>query len=170
MASIDGVVPPRAVQLRKSVRAVAISPDSASAMVMHVKVAGDPAVKDIESDAKIDRSYGYSIVKLATGFAKLQLTQVEPGPLTFVPDSSLAFLLLRDDMQDLRLTQQVNLLSFAVKDYAMSSPPVSLAVMSGTSKLFVSQVHPSGRLSFVDWTTGTVESVTGFELNGGIRE
>ena len=170
VASVDGTVPARAVLLRKAVRAVTISPDSATAMVLHEKVAGDPLASGIDVDAKIDRSFGYSVVKLASGFAKLQLTDVDPGPMAIVPDSSRAFLLLRDDKRDLRLTQQVDLNSLVVSDYVMGSPPLSLAVLSGSSKVFVSQVHPSGRLSFIDWTKGTVESVTGFELNGGIKE
>jgi DNA-binding beta-propeller fold protein YncE len=170
VASVDGTVPARPVLLRKAVRAVTISPDSATAMVLHEKVAGDPQAAGIDVDLKIDRSFGYSVVKLASGFAKLQLTDVDPGPMAIVPDSSRAFLLLRDDKRDLRMTQQVDLSSLVVSDYIMGSPPLSLAVLSGTSKVFVSQVHPSGRLSFIDWTRGTVESVTGFELNGGIKE
>lgn len=169
VASIDGVIPGRPVQLRKTVRAVAISPNSAVALVLHAKLPGDPNAAGIDLDTKIDRSYGYSVVKLADGFSKLQLTNADPGPLAIATDSSLAFLLLRDDARDLRLTQQVDLASLVVTDYVMGSPPLSLAVLSGTSRLFVSQVHPAGRLSFIDWKTGAVESVTGFELNGGIK-
>jgi hypothetical protein len=35
-------------------------------------------------------------------------------------------------------------------------------------RVFVSQEHPEGRISFINWETGVVESVTGFELNGRI--
>jgi hypothetical protein len=34
----------------------------------------------------------------------------------------------------------------------------------------VGQDHPDGRLSFIDWETGAVQSVTGFDLNSRIRE
>jgi hypothetical protein len=36
--------------------------------------------------------------------------------------------------------------------------------------VFVGQAHPDGRVSFIDWKTLGVESVTGFELNSRIRE
>ncbi len=170
VASLDGSVPARAVVLRKTVRAVAIAPNSQVAMVVHNKTAGDPKQVGIEEQLKIDRSFGYSVVSLATGFAKLQLTDADPGPLAIVPDSSFGFLLLRDDAKDLRVAQRINFQSFLVDDFVMGSPPVSIAVLASSNRVFVSQVHPAGRLSFIDWTTSAVASVTGFELNGGIRE
>src|SRR5690606_21269838 len=62
------------VRLPKSVRAVTISPDSESALLVHRKLPGDPNDTGISPDELIDRSYGYSVLRLEDGFSKLQLT------------------------------------------------------------------------------------------------
>ncbi len=42
--------------------------------------------------------------------------------------------------------------------------------MPGSQQVFVGQEHPDGRITFVDWQTNAIRSVTGFELNRRIRE
>lgn len=170
LVAVDGTAAPRAVVLRKGVRGVAIAPSGGAAVVLHTKQAGDPEAPGLDVESKIDRAFGYSVVALASGFAKLQLTAAEPGPLAIVPDSSRAFVLLRDDARDLRVAQQIDLQSFLVKDFVLGSPPLAIATLVGSNRVFVSQMHPAGRLSFIDWVSGEVQSVTGFELNGGIRQ
>jgi hypothetical protein len=159
----------RPVRLRKTVRAVAVAPDSHTALVVHTR---DPltAAPDggAPEDPLIARSYGYSVVDLGTGFAKLQLTSAPVGDLAVTPDSTRAFLLLRDDGASIRLAQRIHLGSFIVDDFPLGSPPLSLAALADSQRVFVSQQHPEGRISFIQWETGAIESVTGFELNGRI--
>ena len=144
---------------------VAIAPDGQSAIVLHTKAAGDSRQTGIDVETQIDRSYGYTIVNLATGFAKLHLTSAEVTALALTPDGARAFVLVRAP----RLVQRIALSSFIVDEFPLGSPPVSLAVLSDAVKrVFVSQEHPEGRISFINWETGAVESVTGFELNGRI--
>jgi hypothetical protein len=107
-------------------------------------------------------------VDLASGFAKLQLTPAPVGDLAITPDASRAFVLLRNDATSIRLAQRIQLASFIVDDFPLGSPPVSLAALADTKRIFVSQLHSEGRISFIHWETGAVESVTGFELNGRI--
>jgi hypothetical protein len=158
----------RAVRLKKGVRAVAVSPDSRTALVVHTKQAGDPSDPGIDVETSIDRSYGYSVVDLASAFAKLQLTPAPVGDLAITPDASRAFVLLRDDAASIRLAQRITLGSFIVDDFPLGSPPLAIAALPDSKRMFVSQVHPEGRISFIHWETGAVESVTGFELNGRI--
>ena len=84
------------------------------------------------------------------------------------PDASRAFVLLRDDAASIRVAQRIALGSFIVDDFPLGSPSLVIAVLSDSKRMFVSQVHPEGRISFIHWETGAVESVTGFELNGRI--
>jgi len=154
--------------LRKSALAVAISDNSQTALVVHDKVAGDPAEPGIDQDVLIDRSFGYSVVKLDTGFAKLQLTQAAVGPFSITPDSSALFLLFNSP--SLQEIQRVGLDNFGVAKIALGSPPVSLGAVPRTKKMFVGQRHPDGRITFVDFAGLQVESVTGFEKNSRIRE
>jgi len=160
--------PPVTVALRKAVQAIAIAPDGESALVIHKKADGDPNQIGIEPDLAIDRSYGYSVVSLANGFAKLQVTPTEVGPFTIVPDGSYLFLLFNTDAA--RLVQRVSLRTFLVDSIPLGSRPVSVGSVAASHKVFVSQEHPDGRITLIDWLTAATESVTGFELNSRIRQ
>lgn len=160
----------RVVRLPKSVRAVTIAPDSESALVVHRKLAGDPAEANIDPDLLIDRSYGYSVLRLEDGFSKLQLTASAQGASTIVPDGSTMFILFNSPAEGVRDVHRVGLRNFLVQPLTLGSPPLSLGAVPGTSKVFVGQDHPDGRITFIDWETAETESVTGFELNSRIRE
>ncbi len=166
LARLDSATtPPLPVPLKKSVRAVAIAPDGKSALLLHDKAPGDPRDFGIDVEQQIDRSYGYTIVNLTTGFAKLQLTPAEITAQALTPDGARAFVLVREN----RLVQRIVLASFIVDEFPLGSPPLTLAVLGDAVKrVFVSQEHPEGRISFINWESGVVESVTGFELNGRI--
>lgn len=160
----------RVVRLPKSVRAVTIAPDSESALLVHRKLPGDPAQANIDPDELIDRSYGYSVLRLEDGFSKLQLTASAQGASTIVPDGSTMFILFNSPEQGVRDVHRVGLRNFLVQSLTLGSPPISLGAVPGTSKVFVGQDHPDGRITFIDWETAETESVTGFELNSRIRE
>lgn len=167
MATPTSYVP---VPLHKGIRAVAVSPDSRRALVIHNKAPGSPTDSGIDEDERNARSYGYTLLDFETGFAKLQLTPDDPGPLAIASDSSVAFVLFRNDKTGVRLVQRIVLGSFFVADVVLGSPPVSIGALPASRRMFVNQVHPEGRLSFIDWDSGSVASVTGFELNGRIVE
>jgi hypothetical protein len=158
----------QSVQLRKAIRGVAIAPDGKKALVLHRKLPGEPAEPGLELDAQIDRSYGYSLLELESGFAKLEVTPAELGAFALVPDGSALFVLLDSDAS--REVQRADLASFFVDRYQLGSRPVSVGAVPATQKVFVGQEHPDGRIAFVDWATGDIQSVTGFELNSRIRE
>jgi YVTN family beta-propeller protein len=158
----------RSLDLRKAVIGVTVAPNGQTAFVVHRKREGDPNQAGLDPDSVIDRSFGYSVIKLTDGFAKLQITDADVGPFTIVPDSSHLFVLFNG--ATLREVQRVNLESFLVDHIAIGGPPISLGAVPGTQKVFVGQEHPDGRITFIDWLTGNVASVTGFELNSRIRE
>lgn len=158
------------VRLRKTVKAVTFSPTSATAIVVHRKEDGDPDAPGLPPDQQLARSYGYSIVNLSQLFARLELTPTALGPLAFTPDGSRAFVLLRDDARGIRLVQRVDLAALYVDALPLGSPPLAVGALPTSRRMFISQLHPEGRLTFVDWLTGESASVTGFELNGRIVE
>jgi hypothetical protein len=166
----DSTVKPRTLALRKTVRAVAIAPDSQTALVVHDKLEGDPNEPGIDPDLQIDRSYGYSVVRIDAGSVKLQQTQAMPGAFSVVPDGSAIFVLFRDDAQSLREVQKIDTKSFLVTPTRLASPPISIGAVPQTDSVFVSQDHPEGRITFIDWMTGEKDTVTGFELNSRIRD
>ncbi len=161
---------PRIVRLRKGVRAVGVSPDGSTAVIVHTRIDGDPSDPTVDLDTRIDRSFGYTMLDLRSGFAKLQITEAEVGPLALSPDGAYAFTFLRNDAASVRVLQRIALASFLVDGYALGSPPLSLGIVPATSRAFVGQLHPEGRIGFLEWETGALVSVTGFELNGRISE
>jgi hypothetical protein len=158
------------LRLPKSVERVTLSPDSSTALIVHQKLEGSPDEPGLDPDSVIDRSHGYSVLDLDSGFSKLQTVAAPVGPSTVVPDGSALFVLFDDAGKTLREVHRVGLESFLVDRVVLGSPPTSVGAVPGTRRVFVGQEHPDGRISFIDWETGDVESVTGFELNSRIRE
>jgi DNA-binding beta-propeller fold protein YncE len=155
--------------LQKSVRAVGLSPDGTSALVLHAKMPGDPATAT-SFDDYIDKSYGYSLLDLASGFAKLQITTVDPGAFVYAPDSSKAYIALDggDAPGAAQAMQVIGVRSGVVTTKALGSPPTDLGFLPDAGEAFVAQRHPLGRVSFVDFASDAVRTVTGFDLNGHV--
>lgn len=155
--------------LKKSVRTVGISPSGTTAVVLHAKAPGDPATADTVDDY-IDRSYGYSLVDLATGFAKLQVTPVDPGSFAYATDGSKAYVALDggDAETAVRALQVVNTTTGVVVSKPLGSPPSAVGILPGAGAAFAAQRHPLGRVTFVDLATDAVRTITGFDLNSQI--
>jgi hypothetical protein len=160
----------KTIALRKTVKAVSIAPDGETALIIHKKANGDPNQAGLDPDTQIDRSFGYSVLRIPTGDVKLQVTPVQPSAFTMVPDGSFLFLLLRDDATQVREAQKVEAKSFLVQTIALGSPPLSVGSVPKSQRVFVNQDHPDGRITFIDWMTNETRTVTGFELNSRIRD
>jgi hypothetical protein len=155
--------------LKKAVRAVGISPVTDTAIVLDAKAFGDPETATSVDDY-IDKSYGYTLVDLATGFGKLQLTPVDPGPFAYALDGTKAYVALDggDDEAAVRALQVVSTHTGVVTTKPLGSPPSAVGILPGTGTAFVAQRHPLGRVSFVDLATDAVRTVTGFDLNSHV--
>jgi hypothetical protein len=169
---LDSDTAPRTVQLRKSVLAVAYTPDSSTAIITHEKAPGSPDEPGLDPEVQVDRSYGYSLLRLRTGDVKLQRTATRLGPIAMVPDASYLFILFRDDTLGLKEVQRVALNSFLVDPIIpLENPPISMGVARASGAVFVNLEHPDGRMTFIDWEEPIekLKTVTGFELNSRIR-
>lgn len=157
--------------LKKAVRAVGISPTGTTAIVLNAKAAGDPATATSVDDY-IDKSYGYTLLDLATGFGKLQITPVDPGPFVYAPDGSKAYVAL-DGGAGLGATRELQIVTTqtgVVFPRPLGSPPSAVGILPGANVAFVAQRHPLGRVSFVELVADTVRTVTGFDLNAHVVE
>ena len=110
------------------------------------------------------------MVRIGSGAVKLQTTQAMPGAFSVVPDGSAIFVLFRDDATALREVQRIDTASFLVEKFNLGSPPISIGAVPQSDSVFVSQDHPEGRITFIDWKSGEKNTVTGFELNSRIRD
>lgn len=162
----------RTVLLRKAVNAVAYTPDSSTAVITHLKEPGSPDEPGLSAEDQVDRSYGYSLLRLSTGDVKLQRTATQLGPIAMVPDASYLFIVFRDDGLALKEVQRVALKSFLVDPIIpLENPPISMGVARASGAVFVNLEHPDGRMTFIDWEAPIekLKTVTGFELNSRIR-
>jgi DNA-binding beta-propeller fold protein YncE len=155
--------------LKKSVRAVGLSPTGDTALILNAKMFGDPS-QATNFDDYIDKSYGYTLLDLATGFGKLQITPVDPGAFRYAPDGAKVYVALDggDDVNATRALQVVTTQTGVVETKPLGSPPSSVGILPCAAQAFVSQRHPLGRVSFLDLTTDAVRTVTGFDLNGQV--
>ncbi len=158
---------PRIVDVKKSVTKLAFSSDGERAFIVHEKSAGDPAQVGISDDEFIRRSYGYSVLDLETGFGKLQFAESDIATSVLVPESPYLFLSFTGGS---RVIHRVNMESLLVDSLELGSLPIALGVVPAAERVFVSQEHADGRITFIDWNSLDTSSVTGFELNSKIRE
>jgi hypothetical protein len=155
--------------LKKAVRSLGISPTGDTALVIHAKAPGDPGSATSVDDF-IDKSYGYSLIDLATGFPKLQITPVDPGPFAYAPDGSKVYVGLDggDAATAVRQLQVVATRTGVVTTKQLGSPPSAVGILPGAAQAYVAQRHPLGRVSFFQLATDAVRTVTGFDLNGDV--
>jgi DNA-binding beta-propeller fold protein YncE len=155
--------------LKKAVRAVGISPISDTAIILDAKAPGDPATAG-SVDEYIDRSYGFTLLDLATGFGKLQLTPVDPGPFAYAPDGTKAYVALDggDGPTATRALQIVTTRTGVVSTVALGSPPSAVGILPVAAQAFATQRHPLGRVSFVALFDDAMRTVTGFDLNSHV--
>ena len=161
--------PVRTFPMQKSVRTVGFDPSGTKLIVLHARAPGDP--DDATSFAEfIDRSSGYSIIDVATGFAKLQITEVDPDTFAFAGFASRAYVTLDggDAEGAVAAVQEIQLDTGVVHTIELGSPPDAIGLLPATQKIYVSQRHPLGRVTFVDVPTGQVQTLTGFDLNSQI--
>ena len=174
LLSLDGDdAAPRTLALRKAVQAATFTPDSKTALITHTKLPGSPDDRGLAPDDVIDRSFGYSLLRVATGDVKLQVTRTGLGPIAMVPDGSYLFILFRNDQLGIKEVQRVALASFLVDPIIqLENPPISIGTAPASGTVYVNLQHPDGRMTFIDWEEpiSKLKTVTGFELNSRIRD
>ncbi len=155
--------------LQKAVLSVGFDPTGTKAVVLHARAPGDPD-QAATFDDYIDRKPGYSVLDIATGFSKLQITEVNPARFTFANTAPRAYVTLDggDAEGAFVAVQQIELDSGVVRTIELGSPPEAIGVLPDSNKIFISQRHPLGRVSFIDVETNQVRTLTGFDLNSQI--
>ncbi|MBX7079522.1 MAG: hypothetical protein K1X88_10075 [Nannocystaceae bacterium] len=138
---------------------VGIAPDGNDAMLLH------------EASTTVQPAWSYTLVDLSKPFPvkKRQMTEASPGPVLFTPEGDRALVLLRDDEQGVQRIDLVDLRTFIVDALELGSPPEGAGYVDATDKAFVSQEHPTGRITFVA-ADGSIETVTGFRLNDAVKD
>jgi hypothetical protein len=139
---------------------VGMAPDGANAMLLHEQDPEQPATP-----------WSYTLLDLSKEFPvkKLQVVEAEPRSVLFTPDGDRSVVLIRDDAAGVQRVDLVDLRSFIVDGLGLGSPPEGAGYVEATQKIFVSQEHPTGRITFLD-RDGNVETVTGYRLNDAVKD
>ncbi len=152
--------------LRKGVRGVSISPEGNMAVIFHSRLEGTPIPGEPEDDF-IAKSHAYSLFDINTGYSKLETIPTEAGEFIFSDLTRRLYLLLSDPARDVRQLEIIDLTSFRTESLRLGSPPehVGLIPNDGSPRIYISQEHPVGRMTFIDERSDEIKTVTGFELN-----
>lgn len=158
-------------RLQKLVRTVGISPDGTHVIVLHRPDPNSTVADDYER--RVDRAEGYSVVDLAADVAQLKLTdKVAPLEFVWALDGKHAAVTLRNDAARAWRVEAINLKTLIVSTLDLASAPQFAGPLPGLSsdaRVWVTQEHSAGRISFVDLAARTVRTATGYELNSEIE-
>jgi hypothetical protein len=170
----------RAVVFEKGLRGLLPDDQGRTFIVFHSRRAGNPPAGLAPTHPDfIAHSWGFSIVDIASAATRLILTQQEPGQTALwssfdADEDARVYMIFRhptfasqtaDSHRDI---VSVNLRSFRMDTFRVSSLPDGIGAIRGARKIYISQIHPQGRLSFLDVETGERQTITGYQLNAGI--
>lgn len=159
--------------LEKRVERVALSADGRTAVIVHKPQPDSPATDPYERAVDADR--GYSVLDIATGYLQLRRTGVlEPAQLAFSSSGGFVGVTLRGDAEHRYGVDAVDLSTLVSRSISLASPPAFAGGFSSGGdetrhRIFVSQLHPAGRISFVQLDDSQIRTVTGFTLNSRIE-
>jgi DNA-binding beta-propeller fold protein YncE len=151
-------------RLAKPIRAAAISPDGASALILHT-LEDAPGENDVFTSR-----WALTVVSLDTWLTNAVALQAEPNQWVNSNDGRYSMFSLRDN-------RNVGVIDYAtrlVDDVLVPSVPMFVGMMPLETDPedalgWVSQQHELGRISFIQPYDLAIETVTGFELNSEIE-
>lgn len=146
--------------LMKPVQSVGIAPNGASLFVFHT-LADAP---DADPGDPFYGEWAMTPVSLDDFRSNPQILSSEPSGYTVGEDGAFGYFML-ERQPYLEVLDFNTLLPEEVK---LGSLPVFVGTLPGSSTAWASQEHELGRISFYDPIAGTLDTITGFELNSEI--
>jgi hypothetical protein len=154
--------------LRNQIRAVAVSPDGASAIILHKPQVGSTsnAPQDV-----FQRGEGMTLLDIESGYGRPVPLAARPEEVVMVNrpgQPSLVFAMVVDPQDRVGKSGVVRMdLSTYRSDFiALPRKPRKIGYVAG--KVFVSQDAEQGRITFLDVDTSAQRTVSGYELNARI--
>ncbi len=138
--------------LNRNIRGIIPAPDSGALLVIHEQWSG--------AGSGLNLPYAYSLVKLPGLQSKFQQLPVDPTQMLITDDGAFAYMLL-STME----MQIINMNTFIVDSLGLGSLPEAVGYAANTDRIFISQQHPSGRMTFMDVDGTNVKTITGYTLN-----
>lgn len=143
------------IQLWAPIQAVFPTDDASHALVLH----------STEMVANSQYKAAMSVVPIALDLpAKLQGFDAPVASVALSPTGHRALVATGDATSSSFKMYVASMPSLQIQSYALASQPISAGIAAGANRGFVAQKHPDGRITFVDFNTGEVRTLTGFEL------
>jgi len=145
----------RTVDLKGPVSAAFAAPGAASAIAFQKPIAGS---------TKAGLFSG--VPTLQKRSAKIVGADAVPSALAFDQDGQFALVTVGNDKSTTRGVYRVRLDTMQEDFLELASPPAIAAtgIVEEVGRGFVAQVHPEGRITFIDLETAQAHTITGFEL------
>lgn len=151
----DPQKPPSFFKLWAPIQAVFPTDDAAHALVLH-------------STASLQNSQypaALSVLPVAVDLpAKLAGLDGPPVSVAVAPAGHRAIVATGDDVDKAYRLYVASMPSLEVTELVLASQPISAGIVAGADRGYVAQKHPDGRITFVDFKTGEIRTLTGFEL------
>jgi len=147
--------------LEKPVKSVSVSPTGESLLVFHTRE--DAAGADTSSPYY--GKWAMTLLDLDDFRSNPMELPAEPTAYAHADDGEHGFFIM-EGQPELVVLDYGRLLS---QDILLKSTPVHVGALPETSFAYASQEHELGRISFYDTEDGSLETITGFELNSEIE-
>lgn len=167
----------RGLAFEKGVRGAVADDNGSTFVVLHTREEGAIPPGATPSDPEyVARSWGISVVDVTSAATRLVLTEQKPGVTTLWADDQVERLYMiferpvgdAQEQDSHRDVLRVDLRSFSTSTFRVPSLPEGLGRIDEARKVFVNQIHPQGRITFVGVDEGRRQTVTGYQLNSGI--
>jgi WD40 repeat protein len=147
--------------LVKPISGLGVSPTGGTALVFHPQSNGS----DVDSSSPFYNSHALTMIDLGDFFANPLKLPAEPIAYANTEDGETGFFI----MQDQPYLEVLHYDSLLYDEVKLKSNPVHIGVLPETRRVFASQQHDLGRISFYDPDSNELQTITGFELNAGIE-
>jgi len=148
----------RTAELIAPVRAVFVTADGANAIALQ-----DPPASSVKKGA-------FSVLSLTNVRAPKLVASDAPAVAVALTagSSERALVTVSNPATNSFGTYLVRTANLQVDFSSLSSEPLASGTVPGAQKGFVAQVHPEGRITFIDLNDGSGREITGFELSSKV--
>jgi hypothetical protein len=155
--------------LRNQIRAIAVSPDGASAIILH-KPQPAQATSGTPQDT-FQRGEGVTLLDIESGYGRPVPLIARPEEVVMVSrpgQPSLVFAMVVDPGNRVGKSgvMRLDLSTYRADFIALPRPPRKIGYVAG--KVFISQDAEQGRITFLDVDSSAQRTVSGYELNARI--
>jgi hypothetical protein len=145
---------PRSILLHASVQAVFPTADGSHAVVTHQSIGSGSSYPAAFSIVPVEAELPSKIAGL----------DAPPVSIAIAPNGAHALIATGDELNPAYRMVVAQMPSLQIETHELASKPISAGIVAGANRGYVAQHHPDGRITFIDFASGELRTVTGFEL------